>query len=44
MGSYGLKVLDRDTEFEIAVNVYADEAKNREASIRLAKRILAHAE
>jgi hypothetical protein len=43
MGSYGLKVLDRDTEFEISVDVYEDDAKNRDAAIRLAKKILANA-
>ena len=41
--SVGLKVLDSDWEFEISVNVSADDAKNREASIALAKKILANA-
>jgi hypothetical protein len=39
-GQYGLRVLDRDTEFELVVNVSADEARNRELSIALAKDIL----
>jgi hypothetical protein len=39
-GTPGLKVLSGDMEFEISVNAYEDEAKNRDASIRLAKAIL----
>jgi hypothetical protein len=36
-----LKVLDRDTEFEVVVDVYEDEARNREIAINVAKTIVA---